>query len=166
MSESRPVAGRELFDLADRLLRVHGLDPGAAGRIAAAVVFGERHGHRAANELLNLIDGSGLGDLLDAYRVIDRAEATVRRDGSASVQLEPPVSEALLLGPLAEAAGRGIRRFTSSAVDGRVDALDLGIGDVEPAASAPVDLRLPAELFDELSRRAASFLVPEADIDR
>lgn len=165
MTEPRPVAGRELFDLADRLLRVHGLDPGAAGRIAAAAVFGERNGHQAASELLTLIDGGGLDYLLDAYRMIDRAEAAARRDGSATVQLEPPVPEALLLGPLAEAARRGVHRITSSSVDGRVIALGLGIGDVESASSEPVDLRLPAELFDELSRRAAAFLVPEADID-
>lgn len=168
MSPHVVVARRELIDLVERVLRVDGTDPGAARRIAAAVVDGESSGHEATRIVLDLVDRGAVGDLLESYDAIVDAELTARREGSARVEFGPPAPEALLIGPLAESAARGVARVTSSSVGGRVSAIDvMHRPDVSPPSAPKPQHELPmaSELFDDLTRRATAFLVAESVLD-
>ena len=170
MNGSLDVAPRELYDLIDRILRVEGIDPGATSRIARAVVHGEAAGRHATHAVCDMLDRGVITDLVDALDAIAAAEVETRRTGSAEIVLAEPVAEPLVLAALAEAAARGARRTASAATERGVTSISLELDDprapVAPeSAAGGRHIRLPRDLFDELTRRAASFLVPEPLLD-
>ncbi|MEM7091848.1 MAG: hypothetical protein AAF567_02500 [Actinomycetota bacterium] len=159
------LAPRELYDYALRIARVDGFDPAAASILADAVVGAAAAGHDGAGLFFDLLDSTTICDVLLAIDAIAAGEVEARSGVTASVVVDPPVPDAMLLAALAEAERRGVERIASSSVDGRTTAVTLASCEPRATRASGRALELTAERYAELDRRASLFLVSEAALD-
>ena len=86
-----PVAPREIVDLVARLLRIHGVDPGAAHDTATAVMHCQAAGHPSFASLIDAVKGDETAAIREPHEHHHIDPATLATAFDSGISLGEPV---------------------------------------------------------------------------